>query len=222
MPATSETRSLLEQGRWFGGLPHELQERILEEATIRSYRRGHYVVREGARPRAMHAVLSGRVRVTRCVGPQRDEVLIYVGEPGFWFGDYAVFARANSIGSIVADSAVRTLSLSVAAFERIIEDEPAYYRLFAELLFERYAELFRYLGEAHGLTSADWLRTRLVDLARQMRRDNPAAEAGQIVASQVELARMMGLSRQTLVSLLRQLEAHGVIEVGFRRIRVKE
>lgn len=220
MTAKVQARTLLRQGRWFGGLPPALQELILERGMVRQYRTGQYIVREGAKPRAMHAVLSGRVRVTRCVGPQRDEVLIYVGEPGFWFGDYAVYARAISVGSIIADSPTRTLSLSTTAFERIVKDEPRFYRLFADLLFERYAELFRYLGEAHGLPSADWLKTRLVDLARQMRRDNPDAEAGLIVVSQAELARMMGLSRQTLVSLLRQLEERGVIEVGFRRIRV--
>ena len=38
--------------------------------------------------------------------------------------------------------------------------------------------------------------------------------------TQAELATMVGVSRQTLSALLGRLEARGVIETGFRSIRV--
>ena len=212
--------SLLKAGRWFGGLPAALQELIIERSIRKSYRKGDYIVREGKPPKAMHAVLSGRVRVTRKVGDEQEELLLQLGGPGFWFGDYAVYAGVNSIGSIVADTAVTTLALSVREFERIVQEEPRFFRAFADLLFERYADLFRYLGESHGLAPEEWLRTRLVDHAAVMRRDSPAADAGVITLSQAELAAMMGVSRQTLSTLLGRLEARGIISVGFRSIRV--
>ena len=220
MEADRDIASLLKAGRWFGGLPAALQDLIIERSVRKPYRKGDYIVREGKPPKAMHAVLSGRVRVTRKVGDEQEEMLIQLGEPGFWFGDYAVYAGANSIGSIVADTAVTTLALTVGEFERIVREEPAYFRAFADLLFERYADLFRYLGESRGLAPEDWLRTRLIDLAAIMRRDNPGVGAGVITLSQTELAAMMGISRQTLSTLLRRLEARGIITVGFRSIRV--
>jgi len=218
--ADRDIANLLKAGRWFSGLPAALQTLIIERSVRKSYRKGDYVVREGQPPKAMHAVLSGRVRVTRKVGDEQEELLIQLGGPGFWFGDYAVYAGVNSIGSIVADTAVTTLALTVREFERIVREEPGYFRAFADLLFERYADLFRYLGESHGLAPEDWLRIRLVDLAAVMRRDDPAADAGVIALSQSELAAMMGLSRQTLSTLLGRLEARGIISVGFRSIRV--
>lgn len=210
----------LQRGRWFGGLPAALQELILDLAVRRSYRKGQHIVREGGPPRGMHVVLTGRVRVTRKVGDGQKEVAIWVGEPGFWFGDYAVLARMRSIGSIVAQTNVTTLALTTAAFERIVRDEPRYFRLFADLLFERYADLFRYLAESHGLHGEDWLRTRLVDLAAAMRRDNPSVDAGVITISQAELATMMGVSRQTMNGSLRRLQSRGIIELRTRSIRV--
>ena len=212
--------TLLKAGRWFGGLPAALQDLIIERSVRRSYRKGELIVREGKPPKAMHAVLAGKVRVTRQVGEEREEMLIQLGGPGFWFGDYAVFAGVNSIGSILADTTVTTLALTVREFERIVREEPGYFRAFADLLFERYADLFRYLGESHGLAPEEWLRTRLIDLAAVMRRDNPAVDAGVITLSQAELAAMMGVSRQTLSTLLGRLEARGIISVGFRSIRV--
>jgi CRP-like cAMP-binding protein len=210
----------LKRGRWFGGLPAALQELILGRVVRRSYRKGQYIVREGEIARAMHVVLAGRVRVTRKVGNEPEEVVIWVGEPGFWFGDYAVFARTPSIGSIIAETDVTTLSLSTTAFERIVRDEPEYFRCFAALLFGRYADLFRYLAESHGLHTEDWLRTRLVDLAATMRRDNPSVDAGVITISQADLATMMGMSRQTMNTMLRQLQARGIVELRTRSIRV--
>lgn len=168
----------------------------------------------------MQVVLSGKVHVTRKVGAERRDVLIHVGEPGFWFGDYAVYARTPSIGSIFAATDVATLALSAAAFERIVRDEPTYFRCFADLLLERYADLFRYLAESHGLHAEDWLRTRLVDLAAAMRRDNPSTDAGVITISQAELATMMGVSRQTVNAMLRRLQARGIVELRTRSIRV--
>jgi DNA-binding transcriptional regulator LsrR (DeoR family) len=52
-----------------------------------------------------------------------------------------------------------------------------------------------------------------------MQRDNPAVDAGVIALSQAQLAEMMGISRQTLSTLLDRLEARGIISIGFRSIR---
>lgn len=220
MDVDLDVPGLLKRGRWFGALPAALQDLILGHAVRRSYRKGQYIVREGGQPRAMHVVLTGRVRVTRKVGRGPREVAIWVGEPGFWFGDFAVLARVPSIGSIVAETNVTTLALSTVAFERIVRDEPRHFRPFADLMFERYADLFRYLAESHGLRAEDWLRTRLVDLAATMRRDNPSIDAGVITISQADLATMMGVSRQTMNAMLRRLQSRGLIELRTRSIRV--
>ena len=212
---------LLKQGNWFGGLPPALQEQILERSVTRSYDKGQFLIHEGAPARAMHAVLEGKVRVTRLVGDGR-EMLIHIGESGSWLGDYAVLARAKSVGSIVADTPVRALLLSTTEFERIVRDEPRHFRCFAELLFARYADLFRYLGEAQGLAPEDWLRVRLLDLVATRRLDNPKADPRIIAVSQAELATMVGVSRQTLSSLLLRLQERQLVKIGFRSIRVLE
>lgn len=209
----------LRKSRWFHSLPQTLQDHILQRSLIREYARGDVILREGAPPEGIFAVLSGHVRVMR-VTADAAETLIHVGEAGFWFGDHGTLARVPSIGSIIADSAVRTLFLSVAEFERIVDDEPRYFRAFADLLFERYALLFRYMGDTHSLAREQWLHVRLADLAAMQRGDAPSADAVSIPVSQADLAAMIGVSRQTLNGLLNRLEARGLIEVGYRSVRV--
>lgn len=209
----------LRKSRWFCLLPNELQELILQRSLIREYTRADVILGEGAPPQGIFVVLDGRVRITRVTADAR-EMLIHIGETGFWFGDHGTMACAPSIGSIVADSPVRVLFLSVAQFERIVDDEPRYFRAFASLLFERYALLFRYMGETHSLAREQWLNVRLSDLAAMRRGDLPSADAVSIPVSQADLASMIGVSRQTLNGLLNRLEARGLIEVGYRSVRV--
>jgi DNA-binding GntR family transcriptional regulator len=51
-------------------------------------------------------------------------------------------------------------------------------------------------------------------------RERPQAGAISLTVSQADLARMVGVSRQTLNALLGKVAHAGLVEVGFRRIRV--
>jgi CRP-like cAMP-binding protein len=210
---------ILRNGRWFGTLPAPLQDLVVHRSIIRKYSKGDVIVCEGTPAQGMFAVLQGQVRVMRAVGETRD-VLIHVGETGFWFGDHGTMSGAPSIGSIVADSLVHVLFLPVPEFERIVEEHPRYFRVFAGLLFERYALLFRYMGETHSFAAEQWLHIRLADLAAMRRRDSLTNDPISISVSQADLAAMIGVSRQTLNALLTRLEARGLIAVGYRSVRV--
>lgn len=210
---------LLRQGAWFSGLPPALQRLIVQESDLRSYRKGWFVVREGEPPKGLFVVLEGRIRVVRNVG-DGGEVLLHAGEAGCWFAYYSLFHRQRSIGSVVADSSVRVLLLGASKFERIIENEPRYFRAFADLALEHYAALFKYVSDLEGLRRERLLCTRLADMARLRRLEHPTAGPVAMHVSQSDLAGMLGLSRQRLNGLLTALQARGLIEVGFRCIRV--
>jgi CRP/FNR family cyclic AMP-dependent transcriptional regulator len=164
-------------------------------------------------------VLEGRVREVKDVGGGRA-ALLHVGEAGCWFAYYSTFHRRPSIGSVVADSPVRTLLLLATKFERIMADEPRYFRAFADLALEHYATLFRYAAEAHGISPEARLCARLADLAEFARKDRAPTGPITLTVSQTDLATLIGVSRQTVNAFLARLEARGLVEHGFRRIRV--
>ena len=209
----------LQQGRWFGTLDPALQQLIVQRSIVVRFEPGDYLIEEGSPPKGLYAVLEGRVRATRRLADGRDAP-IHVGGRGFWCGDYATIADQPTIGSTIADTRVHTLFLSAAEFERIVDEEPRYYRAFMALLLERYARVFGSVAELHGLPSEERLRRRLESIAAFWRDDLPTSGPVDIPLSQIELASMVGLSRQRLSTLLGRLEAQGLIEVGFRNIRV--
>jgi CRP-like cAMP-binding protein len=220
-PATAASSDIefLRRGRWFGSLPAALQSLVVERAIMRSYPKGAFIVHEGTLPRGLFAVLDGRVHIVRGIA-ESEQALIHVGEPGSWFGEHGTLSGRSALASIVATTNVRTLLLPVAEFQRIVADEPRHYPLFAALLYERYATVFRYASEARAVPAEDWLWTRLQDLAASRRLDAQVQGPIDISVSQTELATMVGVSRQTLCLLLRRLEERGAVEVAYKKIRV--
>jgi len=53
-------------------------------------------------------------------------VLMHVGGPGLWTGEYPLLSRARSIGSVIADAPTHTLYLSPKDWQRIVVDARAH------------------------------------------------------------------------------------------------
>jgi CRP-like cAMP-binding protein len=219
MQDRSSILEFLKLGRWFGGLAPALQELIVRRAIVVPFKRGDCLIEQGAPPKGLYAVLEGTVRVTRRISDGRD-LLVHVGSAGFWAGDYGALSGQTTIGSTIAETSVRALFLSAAEFERIVDEEPRHFRPFMNLLLDRYRTVFAFVAEMQGLPSEERLWRRIEGIASFWRDGAPAGSPIAIPISQAELAQMVGLSRQRLSTLLGRLEARGVIEVGFRTIRV--
>ena len=209
----------LSAGDWFGGLPAPLQQLILSRSLARKYAKGQVISIEDSVPKGLFAVLEGQVHVVREIGTG-DEALMHVAEPGYWFGEFGVLTGRPTVVTFVAHSPVRTLVLPKAQFDRIVSDEPRYFQEFARLALDRYAILIRAFSELRDLAPEPRLRGRLAAMARVQQQDRPSAAPASLAVSQAELARMVGVSRQTLNAILGKLRQERLIEVEFRRIRV--
>lgn len=209
----------LSAGEWYGGLPAALQELILDRSFVRKYAKGQVISLEASAPKGLYAVLDGMVHCVREVG-EGEEALIHVCEPGFWFAEYAALTGRPTIGTFLAHTPVKALLLSKVQLDRIVADEPRYYEAFARLALDRYAVLVRMLTEVRDLTPEARLKGRLALLTQMRMRERPVSGAVSLAVSQADLARMIGVSRQTLNVLLAKLGQAGLIDVGFRRIRV--
>jgi CRP-like cAMP-binding protein len=209
----------LKEGRWFGSLPAALQTLILQRSIVRTYQRDETVFRQGEPCKGLSVVLTGRVRITRRVGDD-DEALLHVAGPGFWLGEYALLSGDLTLATVVAAAPARVLVFPAVEFERLVAEDPRRFRTFAGLLFERYVYLHKYLAEGQRLNPAAWLAVRLADMAEVRRLDQHLDGPVTLFISQAELAKMVGVSRQTLNGLLASLAGSGLIEVRFQQVVV--
>lgn len=215
---TTIRRALL-TGDWFSGLPGELQRLILAAGVVREYARGDVLQREDGPSQGLIGVLQGRVSLSRFTS-SGAEALLWMAGPGFWFGEIGLFT-GNLMVTGTAQAPVRALVLPKADFERIVTEEPRYYRDFARMSVDRCCLMLRFLAETLSLAPGARLRIRLADIADMQRREHDAGEAGVVLdLSQAELGHLVGLSRQKLNARLRDLQDEGWIELGPRRIRV--
>jgi len=206
---------------WFGTLPEQLQSGIVSRSRLMTFRKGEVLIRQGDVAKGMHALLAGHTRHLVQVS-EEEEVLLHVGDPGIWVGEYPLLSGLRSNGSVVASVPSRTLFLPAREFEAIVDEEPRHLRHFSRLLAYRWGVAFRFLAESHGLTPEGWLLSRLngiIDIQRSVESSEPRPDT--ISISQSQLANMIGLSRQTLSVLLARLAKRGLIDIGFRSIRVR-
>ncbi len=214
-----EVDRFLGAGNWFGGLPAPLRQLIVSRSVIRKFARKQVISLEEGAPKGLFAVLEGSVHLV-CELAGEEEAVLHVGEPGFWFGEYAMLSGKPPIVTVVAHSPVRLLVLPKAQFDRIIEEDPRRYPLFARLILDRHAVLISAFVHSRMPDPETRLRHRLVQLHEFAKQDRPASAQEVLTFSQSELAKMVGISRQTLNGMLRELQRQGLIDVGFRRLRI--
>ena len=221
MRATDQqsAHALLRNGKWFGGLPEELQSLILDNSMVRLAEQNQVLITEDTRPTGMFALLEGQVAITRQIG-DRDDFFIYLGGPGFWFGEYALLGDAVTQITATARTKIRALFLPASSFKQIVEAEPRFYRSFALLVLGRYAIVMRNFGQSNSLSPEEYLRIRLADLSDMTHSEQISDGVVELALSQTDLAAMIGSSRQTINMLLKKLASEGLIETAFRKIRI--
>jgi len=219
VPGAERLHQLLCQGRWYRSLPLELQQRILAASRCRDFARGQVIALEGASAAGMSAVLSGEVKLVRQARPG-DESLLFIGEPGFWFGEYAVLTGERTLVSAIAKTKARLLVLSKREFDRMVEEEPRYYRHFAALGLKYAATFLKAFTFTSSLEAEARLRGQLALLSLLKDNEDGVDAPVELPYSQSELASIVGVSRQTINHLIPKLAAKGLIQMKFKRILV--
>jgi CRP-like cAMP-binding protein len=210
---------VLRRARWFAGLPADLQQRIVGDSVVRHLARGTWLFRQGEPARGLFGLLGGRTRHL-CTTSDGSEVLMHLGAPGVWTGEYAVVSGQPAVSGVVADAPCRVLFLPLARWQQMVDEQPRWMRHFAELVAERYALAFRMNADAQALAPEAWLHSRLWSMVEVERGRDARAEPARLTLSQAQLATMIGVSRQTLSLQLGRLQAQGKLRVGYRRIEL--
>jgi CRP-like cAMP-binding protein len=219
-PTANPVKHLLRRDElWFGQLPDDLQDAIATRGRRRAFLRREVVWAEEQVGLGLICILSGQLLITRQCGD--ETVVLQVADPGNWYGEMVLLGRPTTI-TLTGYSDGELLVLRRPDFESIVNREPRHLQHFLELYGRKLALLTRVYTEAQILPPEQRLRVRIADLADlqclQKTPDRPA----ELRISQADLARLTGIARQTTNRILKQLEVEGVVELGFRRIRVTD
>jgi CRP-like cAMP-binding protein len=214
---TAAIEAALMQGAWFAGTETDLRRRLLALGRLRRFGAREAIYVMGRPSRGLWAVLQG----VATLGRRRGKVLMVFAtlEVGCWFGDLAALTHSPAKADAATATEATLLWIPQGDLDRLLE-EPRFWRRLAELALERYEILAEMLEQAIAMPPVAHVAARLLTLCRLKASPNGGVAGVTLVLSQLELAEMTGLSRQSVNRCLGELARSGALEVGFRRIVV--
>lgn len=189
---------------------------LLATGRLAGMRPGDVLFREGDRIQYVPFVLSGEVKLVK-LGPQGKEYVLHLTRGGAFPDPGALFYEAPLPATAVALGAGRLLWLERAAMDRLLDANSALVRWLLRLLTARQRLFINKVTGSQGIISvprrvAGWLlhRSRMEEGSRHL----------VLPGTRELLARLLGLSRESLSRELNRLDREGFIRLQRRRVEL--
>ncbi|AZE58618.1 MULTISPECIES: Crp/Fnr family transcriptional regulator [Pseudomonas] len=214
---TGKWHAHLARGHWFKHLPSDLQRSLLGAARLRSLTAGQFLFKRGDPPCGLYAVLEGAVRIS-AVSAQGKEAVLSLVETPHWFGEICLFDNLPRTHDALATGACTLLQVPQAVMLGILEQHPAFWRDMALLMSHKLRLSLINIEQISLMPASVRLAHRLLMIAQGYGETEPPRRVLQL--PQEDLAAMLGLSRQTINSLLKALEQQGIIGLSYGAIEI--
>jgi len=218
-----ERLQLLTRGEgWFGRAPREFKEPVLGAVDWRTCLAGEALYRVIDESGDVIGIVDGCIDVYSRFAPGENP-LLHIGHEGLWFGVGPLLSGQRRRATVVARTDALLARLPSRAMRQLLAAEPEWWRVlgtgaleYGDYFAAAYAEML--ISDSARRCAATLLR---ITGLRPLRRARP--DRASVVVTQAELARLVNVvSRTTLVQILQQLERNGLIEQGYRTLRVRD
>jgi CRP-like cAMP-binding protein len=204
-------------GHWFSHLPDDFQRSLLAAARLRTLAAGQLLFKRGDPPCGLYAVLDGAVRIS-AVNAQGKEAVLSLVETPYWFGEICLFDGLPRTHDALAMGPCTLLQVPQAAMLALLERQPVYWREVALLMSHKLRLSLINIEQMSLMPASARLAHRLLMIAEGYGEIEQVRRVLQL--PQEDLAAMLGLSRQTINSLLKNLEQQGIIGLSYGAIEV--
>ncbi|MDU9002369.1 Crp/Fnr family transcriptional regulator [Sedimentitalea todarodis] len=206
--------SIFKSHGWLATCPESVRRKVLETGRVRRFAASETLYRLGEISDGVYGIVEGRVVVSipSDAGTIYD---CYIGRPGFWIGDLALFSKSTRLVSLTAETDVTCWFLPQTRLHDLIRADPDLICLFYALTHRNMATTMRIMAN---LTIPDNARRLAAWLLFQ---DDQMPSTGcWIEASQEQIAMQNIVSPPTVRRLLRRLQEKGLIELRYGKVRV--
>jgi CRP-like cAMP-binding protein len=220
-PSTEDTIALLHRVPVFSTLSSEELERVGQVTLRRRFEAGEVVFKEGDEGSTCYVVRSGRARAVRAHSDGRAITLAHFG-PGDIFGEMAMLdgeRRSATVESIEETEAIAILS---ADMHRLLREYPDIAVKLIAALGRRLRETNERLARQSFQTVQSRVAVVLAQLVTEARSEGAGEGDVEITATQADLARLAGSSRESASRFLAVLERAGIISQGRGRLTVHD
>ncbi|HEV3229812.1 MAG TPA: Crp/Fnr family transcriptional regulator [Solirubrobacteraceae bacterium] len=216
-----ETVDLLAQVPVFEELEPAELERVADVSVPRHFPVGHVVFREGDESDTCYIVRSGHARAIREHQDGRSITLANFG-PGDFFGELAMFDDERRSATIEALDELEVIALLGRDMRRLLAEHSEIAIKLLIALGRRLRETNERLARQSFQTVQSRVATVLTQLVAQARAEGAGDGDVLIRATQADVAKLAGSSRESASRFLAVLERAGVITQGRGRLTVHD
>jgi CRP/FNR family transcriptional regulator len=190
-------------------------------AAPRRFAAGETVFREGDASNSCYVVRDGHARAIREHPDGRQITLASFG-PGDIFGELAMFDDERRSTTVEAIDELDVLGIRGQDMRRLMREHAEIAVKLAVSLVRRLRRTNERLARQSFLTVQSRVAAALVQLVEQARREGAGARDVRITATQADLAKLAGSSRESASRFLAALERAGVISQGRGRLTIHD
>jgi len=205
----------------FSTLEHEDLERIAQLVVPRTFDPGQIVFREGDASDTCYVVRSGRARAVREHADGRTITLATFG-PGDIFGELAMFEDERRSATVEAVQPTEVVAVLGPDMRRLMVEHPQISARLVIALGRRLRETNERLARQSFQTVQSRVAVVLGELVAQAAHVDGPDQGVLVTATQADLAKLAGSSRESASRFLAVLERAGVISQGRGRLIVHD
>ena len=199
----------------FRGLGDEDQRRLAALATIKDYKRGDYVWREGETPEHLTLIIRGRVKIVRHT--DGGDVILEIFEEGEPVGAIAVYNYMPYPASAICLEPVTLLLLPRRDYFELLDRHPDFARAIIRELTKLVVSLARKLEEMRGQRVEVRIAQLFLTLAGRMGRQTKPGIEIPIHLSRQEVADLVGTTVESAIRVLSRWGREKILITGEKR-----
>jgi CRP-like cAMP-binding protein len=222
MPASAEeTAALLGRVPVFEELADEDLRRVADVTVPRRFASGEVVFREGDDSDTCYVVHAGHARAIR-EHPDGRQITLATFGPGDIFGELAMFDDERRSATVEATDDLEVLGILGGDMRRLLRRHPDMSVKLVIALGRRLRAANERLARQSFQTVQSRVAAVLAQLVEQAQSEGAAERDVPVVATQADLAKLAGSSRESASRFLAVLERAGVITQGRGRLTVHD
>jgi CRP/FNR family cyclic AMP-dependent transcriptional regulator len=205
---------------WFASCDPEFQNALVTRSRLWHIKAGDYLFNQGDEKDSLCCVVAGALKLGST--DQTDGTLrltLYV-EPYSWFGEVSAIDGLPRSQDAVADVDSTVMVVTGHALMDWLDAHPRNWRDLARLACGKLRLVLTALEDAATLSTDQRLARRLLMSATNFGQSTQPTIKKRVRLPQDYLARMLGVSRQTINKLLRAMEREGVLALHYGEIEI--
>ena len=204
---------------WLSQTSPAFRKSVLDRSQFRSFKAGETVHSAGDPAGGIYGLVSGGLKVVFAPS-ERIPFFAHFFVPGSWTGEAAAITGEPRLVTLVTTRETYALYLPLPSVNELLRDDPDAIRSFAKLMQWQLATAIAATGDLMIRDPGQRLIAVLLRLCgcRLSTPENPGEF--DVDLTQDELALMANVGRTRASAMLVRLEAAGLVDLAYRRIRV--